>query len=124
MGVELGGGLVGVAVVGRPVARLVEQYRTAEVTRVCTDGTRNACSFLYGVCAKLRRLLGFDAVFTYILDSESGVSLRAAGWQFVRATRGGTFDRPSRRRTDKAPVCPKQVWAPEWCAALLRAEAA
>lgn len=121
IGAELAGELVGVAAIGRPRARLIEQYRIAEVTRVCTEGGHNVCSFLYGVCARLCRLLGFRAIFTCILESEPGTSLKAAGRVFVRSTRGGSQDRPSRRRTDQAPTCPKQVWAPPWAVSALAA---
>lgn len=120
VGVIVNQELVGVAVVGRPRARLIHQYQIVEVTRVCTDGTQNACSFLYGLCSRLCRLLGFSAVFTCILDTEPGTSLKAAGWEMIRMTGGGTQDRPSRRRVDHSPTCPKQVWAPAWCAAELR----
>lgn len=115
IGARLGTKLVGCAVVGRPRAKLIDQYQVVEVTRCCTDGTRNACSFLYGKSDQLARLVGFDAIFTCILASERGTSLRAAGWRYVYTTRGGTQSRPSRPRVDKSPVEPKQVWAPLWC---------
>lgn len=115
VGAECNGRLVGVAVVGRPKARMIDQYRVVEVTRLCTDGTKNVCSFLYSRCSRLCREMGFDRVFTCILESESGKSLRAAGWEYEYTTDGGSWDRPSRRRTDKAPTEPKQVWAPPWC---------
>ena len=118
-GAELDGRLVGVAAVGRPVARLVEQYRAAEVVRVATDGTPNACSFLYGVCARLTKLLGFRVCFTATLASESGASLRAAGWRLSHTTRGGPWDRPSRSRK-REPLFegPKQIWVAPWSDAL------
>jgi len=104
VGVEHEGKLVGCAVIGRPVARQVEQYRVAEVTRVVTDGTPNACSFLYGLSSRLCRMLGFDRVFTAILESEPGTSLKAAGWRYEYTTRGGSWNRAGRARTDKAPL--------------------
>jgi hypothetical protein len=116
VGAEKGGLLVGAAVMGRPRARRVEQYRVLEVSRMCADGTKNVCSFLYSRCSRLARELGFDRVFTEILDSESGASLKAAGWVLEYTHKGESQDRPSRRRLDKSPTCPKQVWAPEWCA--------
>jgi hypothetical protein len=116
IGARLGTTLVGCAVLGRPRARRVDQEFALEVTRCCTDGTRNVCSFLYGASDRLARLLGFDAIFTCILRSEKGTSLRAAGWRYCYTTRGGSQDRPSRRRVDKSPTEPKQVWAPAWCA--------
>lgn len=120
VGASLSGILVGVAVAGRPRARLLPQYSEVEVSRLCSSGERNVCSFLYSRCSRVARELGFLTVFTAILDSESGASLRAAGWEYVYSTRGGTQDRPSRRRVDKAPICPKQVWAPNWCADSIR----
>ena len=116
IGARFGTKLVGCAVLGRPRARRIEQASTLEVTRCCADGTPHVCSFLYGASARLARLLGFDAIFTCILGSERGVSLRAAGWRYCYTTRGGSQDRPSRRRIDKSPTEPKQVWAPAWCA--------
>jgi len=115
-GAELGGKLVGVAILGRPVAWQVDQYRELEVSRLCTDGTPNACSFLLGRSARLARELGFRRVFTSILETESGHSLKVAGWIKEYTTRGGSWDRKGRRRPKKAPECPKQVWAPQWCA--------
>ena len=44
--------LVGAVIVGRPVSRMRDDGATLEVTRLCTDGTRNACSFLYGCAAR------------------------------------------------------------------------
>lgn len=72
--------LVGIAIVGRPVGRRVPQYTTCEVTRLATDGTPNVCSFLYSRCARAAEAMGFDWIQTYILKSEPGTSLKAAGW--------------------------------------------
>lgn len=74
------GTLHGVAIVGRPVSRYLDNGRTAEVTRLCTDGYRNACSFLYGACARIARQMGYAALLTYILETEDGASLRTSGW--------------------------------------------
>lgn len=108
---EKEGRRVGVVVVGRPVAKGWDRYKVAEVTRLCTDGTKNACSFLYAVARRAALAMGYEQVITYILESEPGTSLRAAGWHFVRLTKGGSWSRPSRSRTDKAPLEPKQLWA-------------
>lgn len=71
----------GVAIVGRPKAgHALDQKRIVEVVRCCTDGTTNACSWLYSAAARTARELGFYAVITYTLASESGASLRACGW--------------------------------------------
>lgn len=76
-------GLVGVAIVGRPVGGQ-NQHEWVEVTRLCTDGTHNACSFLYGAAARAAKALGFTRIQTYILKQETGVTLKASGWQFER----------------------------------------
>jgi hypothetical protein len=73
------GKLVGVAIAGRPVSRPLDDGETLEVLRVCTDGTPNACSFLYARCDKIARLMGYERVITYTLASEGGASLRAVG---------------------------------------------
>lgn len=73
--------LRGVAVVGRPVARELDDGLTLEVTRCCTDGARNAASMLYGRALRIARLLGYRRVFTYTLQSEPGSSVRAAGFR-------------------------------------------
>jgi hypothetical protein len=83
IGAETDKQLVGVAIVGRPVGG-TNRTTCVEVTRCCTDGTPNACSFLYGAAARAARALGYQRIQTYILVSESGVSLKAAGWQFER----------------------------------------
>lgn len=93
-------GLVGVAIVGRPVARLLDTGKAAEVTRLCTDGTRNACSMLYGAARKAARALGHDPIYTYTLPYEGGASLRAAGFRLDTDNAGGSaatwHNRPER----------------------------
>ena len=88
LGCEVGGKLVGAAIVGRPVARGHEQYAECEVSRLVTDGTPNACSRLYGACRRVAKEMGFRRIITYILDSEPGTSLKASGWSFVRKIDG------------------------------------
>ncbi|MEV6927041.1 XF1762 family protein [Dactylosporangium sp. NPDC051485] len=93
--------LAGVAVIGRPVARLLDDGHTLEVTRVGTDGTSNACSMLYAAAWTAAKALGYRRLVTYTQAGESGASLRAAGWHVIaqrRATPG--WSRPSRPRTD------------------------
>ena len=80
IGASKGGVLVGVAIVGRPVAWAVDPRKVVEVTRLCTDGTPNACSFLYAAAARAAKHLGYSRIQTYILKSETGISLKAAGW--------------------------------------------
>ena len=102
--------LCGVAMCGRPVARAYDPAWIIEVNRLCTDGTKHACSFLYARCARIARELGYQRIITYILDSEPGTSLKAAGWQYDAMTQGGAWSRPSRPRDDCGPTCPKQRW--------------
>lgn len=105
VGVSVSGALVGVAIVGRPVARMLADGSTCEVTRLCTDGTPNACSMLYGACRRAAKALGYSRIITYILASEPGVSLRASGWVASKVeSRGGSWNRPSRARTDSHPT--------------------
>ena len=110
IGAEKDGQIVGVIQCGRPSARGLQDGRTLEATRLCTDGTRNACSFLYAAAARVAKDLGYKRIVTYTLDSEDGASLRASGWTLDGVTAGGSWDTPSRRRTDKAPTCPKKRW--------------
>lgn len=102
--------IVGVAIVGRPVARMRDDGETAEVTRLCTDGTRNACSFLYGASARAAFALGFRRIGTYILASEPGTSLTAVNWRQIGATAGGSWDRGNRPRVDKHPTQSKLLF--------------
>lgn len=76
-----GNQIVGVVIVGRPVSRYLDDGWTLEVTRLCTDGARNACSMLYAAAWRAARAMGYHRLVTYILESENGASLRAAGWQ-------------------------------------------
>lgn len=110
IGCAKAGQLVGVVMVGRPVARTLDNGLTLEVTRLCTDGTRNAASFLYGAACRAASTLGYKRLITYILKEEPGTSLRAAGWKFVKIAGGGTWDRKDRPRTDKHPIGQKQLF--------------
>lgn len=110
IGAEYCGKLVGVAVLGRPVARMVDDGYTAEVTRLCTDGTPNVCSLLYGAAARAAKALGYRKIITYILASETGASLRASGWFQDRKSAGGSWSCPSRPRNDNHPLEPKTRW--------------
>ena len=96
--------IVGVAIVGRPVSRHRDDGITVEVTRLCTDGTKNACSFLYGASARAAFALGFKKIGTYILSSEPGTSLTAAGWRLIGKAGGGSWSRADRVRIDKHPL--------------------
>lgn len=90
----------GVAVIGRPVARMLADDWTAEVTRVCTDGARNACSMLYAASWRACKAMGYRRLVTYTLPSEGGASLRAAGWRLVGEAGGGNWNCTSRPRVD------------------------
>jgi hypothetical protein len=110
LGATDGERIVGVVIVGRPVARLRDDGETAEVTRLCTDGTKNACSFLYGAAARAAFALGFKRIGTYILASEPGTSLMACGWRLIGETGRGSWNRPSRPRVDKHPLQTKLLF--------------
>ncbi|MEM9522938.1 MAG: XF1762 family protein [Pseudomonadota bacterium] len=103
--------MVGVIIVGRPVSRMRDDGRTAEVTRLCTDGTKNVCSFLYGKAARAAFALGFTKIGTYTLPSEGGASLRACGWRLMGLRGGGEWTCPSRpRKPMKSPISQKWLW--------------
>lgn len=103
-------GVRGVAIVGRPVARHFDDGLTLEVTRLCSDGARNACSMLYGAAWRAARALGYRRLVTYTLASEAGGSVRAAGWRAVGEAGGSSWSRASRPR--QAPREPglKTLW--------------
>jgi len=102
--------IVGVVIVGRPVARMRDNGTTLEVTRLCTDGTRNVCSFLYGAAVRAGKALGYEKIGTYTLPEEGGASLRASGWDLIGHRGGGTWNRSGRQRDDKAPLQIKLLW--------------
>lgn len=105
-----GGNLVGVVIVGRPVARARQDGITLEVTRLCTVGHPNACSFLYGAAARAAFALGYRRIGTYILSREPGTSLAAAGWKAIAEVKGRSWHTPSRPRTDKHPIEDKTLF--------------
>lgn len=105
------GRLCGVIQAARPVSRILDDGETIEIVRCCTDGTRNACSFLYSRMARISKEMGYKKIITYILDSESGTSLKAAGWHMEAKIKGHAWDCKSRPRNTKAPTCDKQRWA-------------
>lgn len=110
VGVECGS-VCGVAIVGRPVARMLDaDDYTAEVTRVCTVGCRNTCSMLYGACWRAARALGYRRLVTYTLPEEGGTSLRASGWKCLGEAGGGTWSRRTRPRVDTHPMQTKLRW--------------
>lgn len=122
-GAEWNGKLIAVAILGRPVARNRDDGTALEALRLCTDGVKrplgknrrgeitfvNAASFLYGRANKIAAAMGCR-IGTYILENERGVSLQAAGYRFVQKTEGGSWDRRNRRREDRHPTEPKQLF--------------
>lgn len=103
IGLMLDSQLIGVAVVGRPVARMSDDGFTAELTRLCTLGHKNASSKLMGAVGRICREMGFNKVQTYILESELGISLKASGWQMEVITYGRQWKHTDgkHRRTDQ-----------------------
>ena len=108
--VDEAGTVRGVAMVGRPVARMLTDGLTAEVTRVATDGCPNACSFLLGACRRIAFELGYRKIITYTLPAEGGASLRGAGWQHDGQAGGGSWSREGRQREDDHPLDIKTRW--------------
>lgn len=113
IGIQDGDELIGVAIVGRPVARLLDDGLTAEITRVCVlPGRKNANSMLYGASVRAAKAMGYRKVITYTLPEESGSSLRAAGFRQDGATTHKTgWDTPARRREENGyPIGQKIRW--------------
>lgn len=104
VGLSDGERVVGVAIVGRPVSRYLDDGWTLEVNRLCTDGTHNACSMLYAAAWRAARAMGYKRLITYILESESGVSLRAAGWTCVGQAGGLRWTGKRRPEVDLYPA--------------------
>lgn len=104
--------LRGVAICGRPKGRWAPEKAntTLEVTRVATDGKRNACSILYGAARREAIKRGFRECITYTRADEPGTSLRAAGWKEVAKIRGRHWDTPTRRRKDSTEVIDRVRW--------------
>lgn len=103
LGCEQDGRLVGVAIVGRPVSRYLDNGVTLEVNRLCTTGEKNACSFLYGAAARAAKALGYRKIITYTLDTEPGTSLRAAGWACAGLAGGKRWTGQRRPAADLYP---------------------
>lgn len=99
-----------VALIGRPVARLLDDGWTLEVTRVATDGCPNACSALYGAAARAAKVLGYLKLITYTREDEPGTSLRAAGWTSGGPIRARSWNMPGRPRTDKTEIVRRERW--------------
>lgn len=110
LAVSSGDDVVGVAIVGRPVARMLQDGWTLEVTRVCTDGSRNACSKQLGAAWRVTRALGYRRLVTFTLPEEGGASLRGAGFQCIGKAGGGSWSRKDRPRVDLHPTQQKLRW--------------
>lgn len=118
------GKIVGVAQCGQPINRNLNDGKTLEVLRLCTDGTKDVCSFLYAKCARIAREMGYKKIITYILESESGTSLKASGWICEDSScGGGTWENctRSKQRPVQLSMLPQKQKYPEgmkkqrWC---------
>jgi hypothetical protein len=106
------GKLIGVLQAAKPVARVLDDGKTIEIVRCCTDGTKNLCSFMLGRARRIAKAMGYSKIISYILETENGASYKAAGWHKEADTRGGrSWNTSSRPRTTAAPTCNKQRWA-------------
>lgn len=104
IGCAVEGRLVGVAIVGRPVSRYLDNGLTLEVNRLCTTGEQNACSILYAAAARAAKAMGYHKIITYTLDSEPGTSLRAAGWMCAGPAGGERWTGQRRPAADLYPA--------------------
>ena len=111
LAVNDGDRVVGVVTVGRPVARMLDDGWTMEVTRCCTDGTPHAASKLYAAAWRAARAMGYRRLVTYTLAEETGTSLLAAGYRALYQTDGGSWSRERRPRVDTHPIGQKVMWA-------------
>jgi len=102
--------LVGVAIVGRPVSRYLDDGWTLEVNRLCTDGTKNACSMLYAAAWRAARAMGYHKIITYTLESEPGTSLKAAGWHCAGKAGGLRWTGKRQPENDLYPAEMKLRW--------------
>jgi len=105
------GELRGVAITGRPVSRFLDNGFTAEVTRMCTDGMKNACSFLYAACARIAKQMGYERIISYILISELGTSLKASNWVCEGVRGGRSWDVAKRPRPNSVNLGEKKLFS-------------
>ena len=103
------GTLVGVAICGRPVSRFLDDGKTLEINRLCTDGTANACSMLYGACCRVAKAMGYKRVITYTLQSEYGSSLKASNFKYDGIA-GGKQWTGCRKKDNGVPKELKKKW--------------
>lgn len=109
LGLESDNCLVGVAICGRPVSRHYDDGLTLEINRLCTAGTHNACSMLYGACIRTAKAMGYRKVITYTLQSENGASLKASNFIYDGIA-GGKVWTGSRKRDNGVPQELKKRW--------------
>ena len=112
LGLYNNGKLCGVAVCGRPVSRHYDDGLTCEINRLCTDGTANACSMLYGASCRVAKAMGYKKVITYILESENGASLKASNF-ICEGIAGGTHWTGARNKGQDIPKEMKTRWVKE-----------
>lgn len=111
LGYEIEGKIVGVVICGRPVSRKTDYQSCLEITRLCTDGTPNACSKLYSAAARVAKEMGFKKIQTFILHSENGISLKASGFDFVSISEGGQWvHTDGKKRRNDQPICKKMKY--------------
>lgn len=103
--------LCGVAICGRPVSRHLDNGFTLEINRLCTDGTYNACSKLYGACKRIAKEMGFKKIITYILESENGASLKASGYICEGKAGGAVWTGKRSGRDNGVPKEMKTKWS-------------
>ena len=109
IGLQDDGKLVGVAICGRPVGRYLDDGLTLEINRLCTDGTKNACSMLYSASCRVAKAMGYRKVITYILESENGASLKASNFE-CEGRAGKPMWTGERARDKGVPKEYKQRW--------------
>ena len=111
LGVADTGRLCGAAIVSHPVARLLDDGVSLEVSRSVTDGTKNANSALYGAISRAAKAMGYVRVLTYIRQDEPGTSLKAAGWICDDPEiRRRKWNMANRVREDKTEIIERQRW--------------
>lgn len=106
IGCSQDGQLVGVAIMGRPVSRYLDDGLTLEVNRLCPTGEKNVCSMLYAAAARAAKAMGYRKIITYTLDTEPGTSLWAAGWMCAGPAGG---ERWTGQRRPAADLYPPQM---------------
>lgn len=102
--------VVGVVTVGRPIARMLDDGWTLEVTRCATDGTKNVPSMLYGAAQRAAFALGYKRIITYTLQTEPGTSLLCSNWKLLGVAGGGNWNCKSRPRVDTNLTEQKLLW--------------